>query len=247
MNTKQERDDGSELMSRWFFGEVAFVLLPLAIIVVVRSFLGVKLVDIPALPEWSFAAIVLLAVGLNKFMVLKTRIQKDASNKVFYGSRFVVILLVISSVTLAFSVSRQHGVKVDEIVLSAIQVVLVIAGGWFLYAALSHELKHENEVKDLPATLAPNRLANLIRHEVKDVETTLQRIEWALTRVDARVHFSPSSSAKFSPVSTTLEDISIACNRILRHAEKIDRSVAKASAAKAIGNVSDIAEASTAK
>jgi hypothetical protein len=247
MNTKQERDDGSELLSRWFLGEVAFVLLPLAIIVVVRSFLGVKLADIPSLPEWSFAAIVLLAVGLNKFLVLKTRIQRDSSNKVFYGARFVVILLIISSVTLAFSVARQQGVNVDEIVLSAAQVVLVIAAGWFLYAAIAHEIKHENELKDLPATLAPNRLANLIRHEVKDVEATLQRIEWALTRVDSRVHFSPSASAKFSPVSTTLEDVSIACHRILRHAEKIDRSVAKAHTSKAIGNVSDIAEASAAK
>lgn len=242
MNQKQERENGNELMSRWFFGEIAFVLLPLAIIVVVRSFLGVRLANMFTLPEWSFAAIVLLAVGLNKFMLLKTRVQKDDSNKVFHGSRFVVILLIIASVTLAFSVSRQQGIGVDQIVLSATQLVLVIAAAGFLFAAIAHEIKHENEVRDLPATLASNRMANLIRRDVKEVEEKLQRIEWALARVDSRAHFA-STSSQYSPVATTLEDIGISCNRILRHAEKIDRVVTKAVAPKAGGNVSDIAEA----
>jgi hypothetical protein len=44
-------------------------------------------------------------------------------------------------------------------------------------------------------------------------------------------------------VSTTLDDISISCNRILRHAEKIDRVVTKANAPKSGGNVADITEA----
>jgi uncharacterized membrane protein len=243
MNNKQERDDGTELISRWFFGEIAFVLLPLAIIVVVRSFLGVKLVDMFTLPEWSFAAIVLLATGLNKFLFLKTRVQQDASNKVFHGSRFVVMLLIIASVTLAFSVSKQQGVKVDELVLSVAQMSLVIAAAAFLYGAIAHEIKHENEVRDLPATLASNRMAELIRRDVKGVEEKLRRIEWALARVDSRAHFAPSASAKYSDVATTLEDVSISCNRILRHAEKIDRVVTKAAGPKAVGNVSDITEA----
>lgn len=231
-------------MSRWFFGEIAFVLLPLAIITVVRSFLGVKLVDMFTLPEWSFAAIVLLAAGLNKFMLLKTRVQNDSSNKVFHGSRFVVMLLIAASVTLAFSVSRLQGVKVDEVILSATQGVLVVAAAAFLFAAIAYEIKHENEVRDLPATLASNRMADLIRRDVKGVEEKLRRIEWALARVDSRAHFSSSASAKYTEVGTTLEDISISCNRILRHAEKIDRVVTKASAApKAVGNVADIADA----
>lgn len=243
MNIKQEREDGTELISRWFFGEIAFVLVPLAIIAVVRAFLGVKLADMLTLPEWSFAAIVLLAVGLNKFMLLKTRVQNDPSNKVFHGSRFVVMLLIAASVTLAFSVSKQQGVKVDELMLSATQGVLVLAAAGFLYAAIAHEIKHEAEVRDLPATLASNRMADLIRRDVKGVEEKLRRIEWALARVDSRAHFSAASSAKYSEVGTTLEDISIACNRILRHAEKVDRVVTKAITPKAVGNVADITEA----
>jgi hypothetical protein len=80
---------------------------------------------------------------------------------------------------------------------------------------------------------------------VKDVEEKLRRIEWALARVDLRSYFSASASAspKYSDVSTTLDDISISCNRILRHAEKIDRTVTKANAPKAGGNVADISEA----
>jgi hypothetical protein len=243
MTTKQEREDGTELMSRWFFGEIAFVLLPLAIIVVVRSFLGLRLADIFTLPEWTFASIVLLAVGLNKFMVLKTKIQKDPSNKVLHGSRFVVMLLIIASVTLAFSVSKQQGMKVDELVLSASQVTLLLVATAFLYSAIAHEIKHENEVRELPATLASNRMASLIRADVKDVEEKLRRIEWALARVDSRAYFASSAAAKYSEVATTLEDIAISCNRILRHAEKIDRVVTKATGPKAVGNVSDIAEA----
>jgi hypothetical protein len=243
MNTKQEFEDGTELMSRWFFGEIAFVLLPLAIILVVRSFLGVKLIDMFTLPEWSFAAIVLLAAGLNKFMVLKTRIQKDPSNKVFHGARFVVMLLIVAAVTLAFSVSRQQGVKVDDMILSGTQVALVLAAAAFLYGAIAHEIRHENETRELPTTLPSNRMATLIRYDVKGVEEKLRRIDWALSRVDSRAHFSASATGKFSEVTTTLEDISISCNRILRHAEKIDRVVTKACGPKALGNVSDIAEA----
>jgi hypothetical protein len=243
MINKQEREDGTELISRWFFGEIAFVLLPLAIIVVVRAFLGLRLADMFTLPEWSFAAIILLAVGLNKFMFLKTRLQKDASNKVFHGSRFVVMLLIIASVTLAFSVSKQQGVKVDEMILSVTQVVLVVVASAFLYGAIAHEIRHENEVWELPATLAATRMAALVRCDVKGVEEKLRRIEWALARVDSRTYFSSSASPKFSDVATTLDDISISCNRILRHAEKIDRVVVKASSPKALGNVADITEA----
>jgi hypothetical protein len=247
MNTKQERDDGSELLSRWFFGELAFVLLPLAVIGVVRCFLGVKLGDIFVLPEWSFAAIILLAVGMNRFLLLKTRVQRDESNKVFHGARFVVILLLIAAVTLAFSVAAQQGVKIDQIVLSVSQVALVVLAAGFLYLAIAHEIRHENEARDLPASLAPDRTASLIRRDVKDVEATLRRIDWAMARVDSRSHFSPSSSMKYCSVSNTLEDISISCQRILRYAEKIDRSVGKAAALKAVGNVSDITEAGAAK
>jgi hypothetical protein len=243
MNPKQEREDGSELVSRWFFGEIAFVLLPLAIIVVVRSFLGLRLADMLTLPEWSFAAIVLLAVGLNKFMILKTRLQKDASNKVFHGARFVVMLLIIASVTLAFSVSKQQGVKVDDVILSATQATLVVVAAVFLFAAIAHEIRHENEARELPPTLASTRMAALIRYDVKDVEEKLRRIDWALARVDSRSYFSSSVSPKYSDVSTTLDDISIACARILRHAEKIDRVVTKAHGPKSMGNVADITEA----
>jgi len=243
MNPKQEHGDGTELISRWFFGEIAFVLLPLAIIVVVRSFLGLRLADMFTLPEWSFAAIVLLAVGLNKFMVLKTRLQKDVSNKVFHGTRFVVMLLIVAAVTLAFSVSKQQGVKVDDVILSATQGVLVLVGSGFLYAAIAHEIRHENETRELPAALASARMAALIRCDVKDVEEKLRRIEWALARIDSRSYFSSSASPKYSDVSTTLDDISISCNRILRHAEKIDRAVTKAHGSRSIGNVADISDA----
>jgi hypothetical protein len=243
MNIKQEREDGTELMSRWFFGEIAFVLLPLAIIVVVRSFLGLKLVDMVTLPEWSFAAIVLLAVGLNKLMSLKTKMRKDPSSKVFQGSRFVVMLLIIASVTLAFSISKQQGMKVDEVILAVTQVGLVLLAAGFLYAAIAHEIRYESEVRELPATLASNRMATLIRCDVKDVEEKLRGIEWALARVDSRAYFASSASAKYSEISTTLEDISISCTRILKHAEKIDRVVTKATGPKATGNVSDIADA----
>jgi hypothetical protein len=86
-------------------------------------------------------------------------------------------------------------------------------------------------------------MAALIRGDVKDVEEKLRRIEWALARVDSRTYFSSSASPKYSDVSTTLDDISIACNRILRHAEKIDRGVTKAHGTKLGGNVADITEA----
>lgn len=243
MNTKQEREDGAELVARWFFGEVAFVLLPLAIIVVVRAFLGVRLGDMFILPEWSFAAIILLAAGLNRFMQLKTRLQKDASNKVFHGSRFVVMLLILASVTLVFSVANQQGVKVDQLVLSAAHITLVLVACGFLYAAIASELKYEYEAKELPAALPSSQMAGLIRGDVKGVEEKLRRIEWALARVDARAYFSASAATKFSDVATTLDDISISCTRILRHAEKIDRVVGKATAPKVVGNVADITEA----
>jgi hypothetical protein len=244
MNMKQEeREDGTELISRWFFGEVAFVLLPLAIIVVVRAFLGVRLGDMFILPEWSFAAIILLAAGLNRFMLLKTRLQKDPSNKVFHGSRFVVMLLIIASVTLVFSVSNQQGVKVDQLVLSVAHITLVVVACAFLYAAIGSELKFEHQAKELPPTLTSNRMAALIRSDVRTVEEKLRRIEWALARVDARTYFASSAASKYSEVTTTLDDISISCSRILRHAEKIDRTVGKATAPKVVANVADISEA----
>ena len=240
MNTQQERDDGTELMSRWFFGEMAFVLLPLAIIMVVRSFLGLQLADMFTLPEWSFAAIVLLAVGLNKLIVLKTRSRKDPSYKAFHGSRLVVMLLIIAAVTLAFSVSRQHGMKVDATILSAAQVLMVLLSAAYLYTAIAHEIRQESEIKELPATLAAHRMATLIRCDVKEVEEKLREIEWALSRVDSRAYFAPSAGVKYPELSTTLEDIAISCTRIQRHAEKIDRVVARP---KTGSNVADIADA----
>lgn len=83
-------------------------------------------------------------------------------------------------------------------------------------------------------------MATLIRCDVKDVEEKLRGIDWALARVDSRAYFASSAGAKDPEIGTTLEDISISCNRILRHAEKIDRVVTKS---KSGGNVADIADA----
>jgi hypothetical protein len=153
------------------------------------------------------------------------------------------MLLIVAAVTLAFSVSKQQGVKVDDVILSATQGVLVLVASGFLYAAIAHEIRHENETRELPAALASTRMASLIRCDVKDVEEKLRRIEWALARIDSRSYFSSSASPKYSDVSTTLDDISISCNRILRHAEKIDRVVTKAHGSRSIGNVADISDA----
>jgi|ERR1043166_3806143 hypothetical protein len=94
INKEPRMTDSIELGFRWFLGEVAFVLLPLAIIVAIRTFLGVEIDDLLVLPEWSFASIVLLSIGLNKFLELKTRVQRDRSNRIFHGAKLAVLLLI---------------------------------------------------------------------------------------------------------------------------------------------------------
>lgn len=219
-------DDAMELVFRWFIGEVAFVLLPLGIIVAIRAFLGVSINDLLVLPEWSFASIVLLAAGLNKFLELKTRLQRDTSNRIFHGAKFVVLLLIVASVVLAFAVAGQHGVKIDSLALASTQTVILILAATFLFSAMQYELKHESESWELSTELGPPEILDHLMRDLEMAESRLRHIEWALGRQHDPVRIFESEIPSMPSRTGILESLVVTSDRVERLSAAVKTAIA---------------------
>lgn len=215
-----------ELGFRWFLGEIAFVLLPLAIIISIRLFLGVEVGELLVLPEWSFAAIVMLSSGLNKFLELKTKLQRDFSNRIFHGTKIAVLLLILASVTLAFAVAGQHGIRVSSLWLSISHISLLALSGGFLFLAIYFELDHEIESTTLSNSLNKLTILRYLNQDLEAVEIRLRRLHWALSKRDSPIKIGGSKAHVSPPRSAAFDELLERSKRVSNFAAEIEKSIA---------------------
>lgn len=101
-------------LSKWAHGDVAFTLMPIAIIAAISQLAHGNSPELLLWREWSFGSIVLFGAALVKLVNLKTKLQRDFSDeRLVSGLRFLVVSLVATGLVLALVVLRESGVALN--------------------------------------------------------------------------------------------------------------------------------------
>lgn len=113
-------------LSKWGFGDLAFTLMPIAIIFGISQLAHGSSPEPLLWREWSFGSIVLIGAALVRLVNLKTKLQRDFSDeRLVSGLRFLVILLVAAAIVLALVVLRESGVALNGTLLGRAQLIPV--------------------------------------------------------------------------------------------------------------------------
>src|SRR5438105_8287420 len=85
-----------DLLFRWFFAQVGYTLLPIAVIIAIRVFTDRNLGNLYLAPEWSFATIVFVGTAIAEAIELKMGYQRDFSHRVYSVTRVLTLLMIAS-------------------------------------------------------------------------------------------------------------------------------------------------------
>ena len=110
------------------FTDVAYTVLPLITILVLRFATFQSLEDFLLLPELSFASIVFYGFSIKYFMELKITHQRDFSAKLYTGPQVMTLLLILSVLTLALVEWNEKEKKLNKDFLTGMQIVLFMGG-----------------------------------------------------------------------------------------------------------------------
>src|SRR5947207_11703540 len=79
----------------WFFGEVAYAVLPIITLALINKMTNFGFNDFLLTKEWSFANIVLLGMSLRKMIYLKVHVQRaPKSFTLDVGTQLIALTLV---------------------------------------------------------------------------------------------------------------------------------------------------------
>lgn len=111
----------------WMVLDLFFAVLPLLVLIVVGELFQVPAAsNFWALPEWSFATIVLAAASLRDLLHLKVDLQKDERNRVLAAIMMVMAILVFSSLILGAIYSERGNAKISLSAVAEYQQFLFI-------------------------------------------------------------------------------------------------------------------------
>lgn len=123
------------LCNDFFLGDIAFTLLPIGIIAILRWAFGMLDSSILFLSEWAFASIIISSLALTRVLELKVIHQKDTSWSVLFLSRICILLIILSTLCLALYTLKEQGIKVDEQIVIKFQFILLIISSLLLCTA----------------------------------------------------------------------------------------------------------------
>ena len=108
---KKDPDSGTrtvseEIFRTFFLGDLAFTLLPVFIVIILKCSLG-ELDNFFFLPDWPFVSIIISSWALIRFVELKVVYQKDTSERVVVLAMISVALVICS--VLCLTLYRNRG------------------------------------------------------------------------------------------------------------------------------------------
>jgi hypothetical protein len=180
---KTHLEQRMRLVTVWFFGDVAYALLPLATIAIVRVIVKCDFTDFFSLKEWSFATIVFFGVTIRRLI----RINADTplSYKLDAGVQLFVLLLIGAVLVLAFVV-LQETIKLTVIsqnVVEFCQIILFLIGiGSIWYMTASEDRLRLRRVK-LPRELGKAWMLRQIGMQFDRAYDVIWYINFGLDRV----------------------------------------------------------------
>lgn len=168
-----------------FFTDVVFTLLPIVIIIII-DYLTIGKIDILYLsPIWSFATIVYLGLSITKFIEMKAKYQRDLSAKIYYGTRFYIILMIFTVIVLCLLLLRDKGLNINTKLLWRMQmffftlsVTNVFIGSFFKELYLeNYKIK-----KKLPISLNNKEYYNFLSDSLNKTYEELMYLRFAIKR-----------------------------------------------------------------
>jgi hypothetical protein len=187
------------------FGEIAFVILPLVVILLIRAFMNVPVGDMLLLPEWTFASIVVLSSGLDKFVKLKAEGQADTSERMYVGIRIVTLMMIFAVLVLALAVARQHGLQINERLLALSQITLLIMACLFLLVAVYSAVDLAWIEYNLPTGVARSVMRHAAARGLRKAEMEMRYVKWAMRRWHA-LHNDTQNGESHHSTSELLDD-----------------------------------------
>jgi len=211
------------VFSLWLFGDVAFTVLPIAVIAIMDGGLGRSFSGFFLIPEWSFAAIVLYGLSIRCLVRLKTRYQKDFSYKLDTGIQILVFALIASVICLSLiRLSERNTVLTEESVLTFLQMGLFILGltSLLIVTAFTEQFIEERNI--LPNGLSKGRY---LRHLEDSLDSAIKGLNYFLYALEKSSSVNMESDSEVLNSRTWNEE---AHEKLEIKLLKLERSIAEA-------------------
>jgi hypothetical protein len=186
----------------WFFGDVAFAIIPIAIIALITTLLAQSFHDFFLIKEWSFATIVFFGVSIRRLIRLKVRLQHaPTSYKLDTGVQLYILLLIASALTLALVILNEKGALAmqDTKFLGTAQLALFILGLSSVFTAVRAEEKIYEQVDYLPDGISQRWLFRRIMSEIDKTGDSLEWVVYAIERASS-AEFAASINHRISKI-----------------------------------------------
>ena len=169
-----------EIFSMWFLNDLAFNILPIFVILIINIAINESFKNILLLPEWSFATVVLFGETLSRFIELKTKIQKDPSDKVFFGTRFFSLLLIISVITLMLALLLEKGFPINSNLVGNLQFSLFIISALATILPIIYKIDFVDMYRFPPKKANPRELIRYLLFSLEEGNDDLRHAYSAL-------------------------------------------------------------------
>lgn len=178
---------------QWFLADVAYTLLPIAVIASIKALTYNKGNYLYLSPEWSFATIVSLGTAITSLIELKTEIQQDFSHKIYSGTRLYILLLITSVIVLSLVVLRDDGLNINSTFLWVAQLALLFMSLASLY--ISHLAKRKQTLLEtkFPSDMGRGRYFKILNRKLDRIQDEVTYLRFALKK-HASVNFPAAMS-----------------------------------------------------
>lgn len=166
----------------WFLADVAYTLLPIAVIAAIKALTYNPEDYLYLSPEWSFATIVSFGTAITSLIEVKTEIQHDSSQRIYTGTRMLVLLLIVSVIVLSLVVLREDGLNINSEFLWTAQLGLLVLSLSTLYLANSAKHKQTIYETEFPSDMGRGRYFDILNKKIDLIEKEAQCLKLALTK-----------------------------------------------------------------
>lgn len=179
--------------TRWFLADVAYTLLPIAVIASIKALTYSEGNYLYLSPEWSFATIVSFGAAITGLIELKTEIQQDTSHRVYSGTRLYVLLLIIAVIVLSLVVLREDGLYINSQFLWLMQLSLLFLSLASLYIAHIVKKREWKQRAEFPSEMGRGRYYKILNKKLNDIQDEVTHLKFAL-RKHPRINFPTAMS-----------------------------------------------------
>lgn len=124
--------------NEFFLGDIVSTFLPIGIIAILRYSFGTLDRSILLISEWAYASIIISSLALTRLLELKVMHQRDTSLRAVALSRVCIVLVIFSTICLAFYTLKEQNIKIDDCFIVKFQYILLGFSVFLLYRAHSN-------------------------------------------------------------------------------------------------------------